>query len=98
MSVWEQFEMGLIREEDIDASGTVRPSNARCEYLSKGSSITNDDLSSACVVCMCRKPGYALKPCWHLCLCDQCYQRGLCDGRCPICRTPSKGVQRVYLP
>jgi len=44
----------------------------------------------ACVCCMEREISVLFRPCQHRCLCVQCYEnfRMMCNGSCPLCRSP----------
>eukprot|EP00300_Choanocystis_sp_HF-7_P000873 c10725_g1_i1.p1 GENE.c10725_g1_i1~~c10725_g1_i1.p1 ORF type:complete len:496 (+),score=79.19 c10725_g1_i1:23-1510(+) len=56
--------------------------------------------SALCVACMDRQISIKLEPCCHACLCGECADRLQEAGhrRCPICRNPVVGTQRIFLP
>merc|ERR1711990_178604 len=43
---------------------------------------------------MVSRAEFALQPCGHVCLCGDCHW----DGRCPVCRHPTTGKMRVFMP
>jgi hypothetical protein len=51
-----------------------------------------------CVVCDEAVVGMAVLPCFHVCVCGECAEKVLKQGRCPMCRTPVERMHRVYLP
>jgi hypothetical protein len=55
--------------------------------------------SSLCMCCYEHQMCVMLRPCRHVCLCENCelQLRGTSDA-CPICRTPIQASERVFLP
>ena len=51
-----------------------------------------------CVVCMERPACMAFAPCGHECICDDagCTTPFPAGSACPICRTQSTGVMKVF--
>lgn len=58
----------------------------------------NKNKRGICVVCDDNKSCYAILPCGHLCLCEECcrmYQQHEKD-RCPLCRLNIMSYTRIY--
>jgi hypothetical protein len=55
-----------------------------------------------CIICLENEIVYSLQPCSHLGLCHTCAEhlqsRNQGQELCPICRTPIRQYQRVFLP
>lgn len=50
-----------------------------------------------CVICLDHERSCMLRPCKHMCVCDECAARIVSDsGECPMCRTRVENVERVY--
>jgi hypothetical protein len=50
-----------------------------------------------CILCMDADRRVVLRPCGHLCLCQQCADAVLaCDRRCPLCRQEVHEIQVVF--
>jgi hypothetical protein len=49
---------------------------------------------SLCCICINNKKTYALVPCGHLCLCDNCSE--LKPELCPICRSETVSCIKIY--
>ena len=51
-----------------------------------------------CVVCLDQEKRCMLRPCKHLCVCDDCAAMLMSDSHpaCPVCRTRVEDVERVY--
>ena len=57
---------------------------------------SNKDL---CIICLTTKNGfYTLIPCGHASLCEPCcfYLKNEYNGKCPSCRTPISGYQKIF--
>jgi protein neuralized len=59
----------------------------------------SDSSSRSCVLCLDNVPHHASYPCGHMILCNQCVgERNSTSIRiCPICRTPTEKLIRIYL-
>lgn len=49
---------------------------------------------NTCVVCQFRATRYAVLPCGHLCLCEECQDH---MSSCPICRGEAKNIVRIWV-
>ena len=54
--------------------------------------------NDACSVCLTAPRTHALIPCGHRCLCERCSSLDRLGQTCPICRTHSYDVLRIYDP
>lgn len=52
-----------------------------------------------CILCMHQPPRWALVPCGHVLLCDECHSNsvGRLKGECPADRKPFTSTLRIYL-
>jgi hypothetical protein len=60
----------------------------------------SDSSSRSCVLCLDNVPHHASYPCGHMILCNQCVgeRNSTTSIRiCPICRTPTEKLIRIYL-
>ncbi|EKX33564.1 hypothetical protein GUITHDRAFT_81277, partial [Guillardia theta CCMP2712] len=57
--------------------------------------VAGDNQQCVCVLCMERKADWALIPCGHLCLCEQC-KDGATDRPCPLCRSNPTSVNKIF--
>jgi hypothetical protein len=48
-----------------------------------------------CVICMDNRKNIIIKPCNHLCCCEECSKN--IGDKCPICRTNVKKIEKVYI-
>jgi len=51
--------------------------------------------SAQCVVCMEEPASVAMIPCGHICLCMQCVQTTMRQGRCPVYRCEVQGLYQL---
>jgi len=49
-----------------------------------------------CIICMENRVDVLIKPCYHICVCRDCYER-FEKKDCPICKTGVKKIKNIYL-
>lgn len=81
--------------QDTDDEGTEEPRAKRAKI----GVVAVEDPSGQCVCCMDACRTVALKPCWHLCVCESCSNLfgPALEGGCPVCRGEVTGTQRVFV-
>ena len=60
------------------------------------SSIKNDIKPFICMICMTNTIDVILKPCYHICMCNECINK-LSKKMCPCCNMEIKKVKNIYL-
>jgi hypothetical protein len=51
---------------------------------------------SHCAICLTGDAQYAVLPCGHLCLCTNCLQSGVANKACPLCRSATTSLVRIF--
>lgn len=74
---------------DPAPSSDFTPSAPTLSEVEQGDSLT----TPACVICMERDAEYALIPCGHQVLCQQCVPR---VQQCPVCRSTASSSIKIY--
>ncbi len=59
-------------------------------------SIKNEIKPFTCLICMNNMIDVIIKPCYHLCMCNQCY-RLLGKKNCPCCNVQIKKIKNIYI-
>jgi hypothetical protein len=57
-------------------------------------SVADNQYEGQCVICLTGAASYAVVPCGHLSLCDECVTAQPED--CPVCRTRTQNLMRIY--
>jgi len=94
-------EFKILYENTIKSAQVPSYTNCKTHKQSRGkmkkkSTLVrggNDD-EGLCVICLDKKADYAIKPCGHLCLCEDC--TSAIGGKCPICRGGMNGVMKIF--
>lgn len=87
----QQYVVGRFRWQQ-DA-GNIHP--GRRDGAARNGNDANDHESLLCIICVEREKCVVLRPCNHLCLCQECEPR-LLHRTCPICRRRVAETLRVY--
>lgn len=56
----------------------------------------SDVKSLLCIICMDNKVDCLIKPCYHVCICKNCYDK-FSKKSCPVCTLDIKKVKMIYL-
>ena len=79
----------------LDDATYAELSGAQAECIGEGAAEAEQ---RACAICLDKPADYMCLPCGHQCGCQDCLaQIGRTgNGSCPICRTRTNAVQRVF--
>jgi E3 ubiquitin-protein ligase MGRN1 len=80
--------------------GEVAPSTGSAGDIDLGAGFTLDPTGNECVICLTEACEVAVRPCGHLCLCNDCADKLVSDSnferrRCPICRSSVGNLLRI---
>ena len=89
MQYFQQYAVGQFRWEQHADNGHRNPNDGDAHNV-------NDAIHLLCIICVERSKCVVLRPCNHLCLCEECEPR-LLHRVCPICRRQVVGTMRVYV-
>ena len=69
------------------------------KLLETMSTLKGSSAQTFCKICYnsSRPPNFALKPCYHASFCQNCAQRALNRGRCPICRSDIESFVKIFI-
>lgn len=88
MQYFQQYAVGQFHWEQHANNGHPNPNEGDAHNF-------NDAIDLLCIICVERPKCVVLRPCNHLCLCEECEPR-LPHRTCPICRRVV-GTLRVYV-
>lgn len=59
---------------------------------------SQDDGPRECIICLENARNVAIKPCFHIALCESCARtlHGSDEPKCPVCRVLIGGIQKIY--
>jgi len=60
------------------------------------SSLKNESKPFTCMICMSNMIDLLVKPCHHICICDECYKK-LSKKNCPCCNVEINEVRTIYV-
>lgn len=88
----------LPDEDDIDGRASVVSVATAANPQQQFRSLTSENNSFECVICMSEERDTMLLPCRHLCLCSSCAQSLRYQASsCPICRCPFKAALNLRI-
>lgn len=59
-------------------------------------SIKNEQKPFTCIICMSNQIDTIIFPCFHLCMCNDCYKQ-FSNNQCPCCKKSINEVKTIYL-
>lgn len=79
---------------------TVRPNEkitqTECEASIPIKSLKNEMKPFTCMICMSNMIDIIIKPCYHICMCNECYAK-LPKKNCPCCSKNIKKIKNIYI-
>jgi len=85
----------LVEESQKRKQAAEMQPNQQCNPSAPSNNTTDTDTGMECIICLDESRKYALLPCGHFCLCENCVAR-VPNNKCPVCRNEIQDILRIY--
>ena len=83
---------------DVTSDGAGSSSSHAASPLYESQTPIPEEDAKLCVVCLDWERTFAVVPCGHHCLCQDCLDKVLAsDRQCPVCREPMQGIGAIRI-
>ena len=92
----EAAALNEARDAYLEVAGLAEASSAAAAAAAAADA---QDEAALCVVCMDKPKQWAVVPCYHRCLCEDCCEQILAAPapKCPMCNTTAKGERAIRI-